>query len=109
MRRRGRARSSTPTPTRSPPPPLPVGPAMRAAPARKVRGRTEFLRVRLEETGDGPVATALAAQGSGVLSALGSGAALLVGPPELAELPAGSRFPVIVLGGATLAREAPPF
>src|SRR5439155_204808 len=80
-----------------------------AAPAREAKGLTEFLRVRLEETGDGPVATPLAAQGSGVLSALGGGAALLVGPLELTELPAGGRFPVIVLGEATLAREAPPF
>src|SRR5439155_503957 len=55
---------------------LPVVHAVLAAPARKAKGLTEFLRVRLEETGDGPVATALAAQGSGVLSALGSGAAL---------------------------------
>src|SRR5439155_371391 len=77
--------------------------------ARKAKGLTGFLRGRLEERGDGPVATALAAQGSGVLSALASGAALLVGPPELTELPAGGRFPVIVLVEATLAREAPPF
>ncbi len=88
---------------------LPVVHAVLAAPARKAKGLTEFLRVRLEETGDGPVATPLAAQGSGVLSALGGGAALLVGPLELTELPAGGRFPVIVLGEATLAREAPPF
>ncbi len=88
---------------------LPVVHAVLAAPARKAKGLTEFLRVHLEETRDGPVATPLAAQGSGVLSALGGGAALLVGPLELTELPAGGRFPVIVLGEATLAREAPPF
>jgi len=88
---------------------LPVVHAVLAAPTRKAKGLTEFLRVRLEETDDGPVATPLAAQSSGVLSALGGGAALLVGPLELTELPAGGRFPVIVLGEATLAREAPPF
>jgi hypothetical protein len=44
-----------------------------------------------------------------VLTALGSGAALLVGPPALDELPAGGRYAVLVLGDETLAREAPPF
>jgi len=88
---------------------LPVVHAALAGSVRKAKALTEFVRVRLAETPDGPVATALAAQGSGVLSALGSGAALLVGPAELLELPAGRRFPVVVLGETTLAREAPPF
>src|SRR5439155_1406150 len=57
---------------------------------------------------DGPVATALPSQSSGVLTSLGGGAALLVAPAERSELAAGVRYPVIVLSEATLAREAPP-
>jgi molybdopterin molybdotransferase len=91
-------------------PHLPVVEAALTRAVRKARGLTEFVRVRLEESADGRrVATALPSQSSGVLSALGAGAALLVGPPELDELPAGRPYPVIVLGDATLAREAPPF
>jgi len=88
---------------------LPVVQAALSRSVRKAKALTEFVRVQLAESPDGPVATALPAQGSGVLSALGGGAALLVGPPELVELPAGGRFAVIILGEATLAREAPPF
>jgi len=90
-------------------PHLPVVHAALARGVRKARGLTEFVRVQLGESADGRIATPLPSQSSGVLSALGSGAALLVGPPELDELPAGRSFPVIVLGDATLARETPPF
>ncbi len=88
---------------------LPVVHAALTASVRKAKALTEFVRVQLAEAPDGPVATALAGQGSGMLSGLGNGAALLVGPPELLELPAGRRFPVVVLGETTLARDAPPF
>jgi molybdopterin molybdotransferase len=88
---------------------LPVLHASLAGPVRKARGLTEFVRVRLEESAGSWVATALPSQSSGVLTALASGAALLVGPPELDELPAGGSWPVILLAEETLAREMPPF
>jgi molybdopterin molybdotransferase len=88
---------------------LPVVQAMLAAPQRKARGLTEFVRVRLTETAEGFVASAFPSQSSGVLTSLSAGAGLLVGPPALTELSAGTRHPVVVLGEATLARETPPF
>src|SRR6185436_16601826 len=75
---------------------LPVVEASLAHGVRKAKGLTEFVRVRLTASRDGWVATALPSQSSGVLTALGNGAALLVGPSELDELPAGGRWPVIV-------------
>jgi molybdopterin molybdotransferase len=88
---------------------LPVVHATLSAPVRKAAGLTEFVRVRLEDGPDGPVATAFASQSSGVLTSLGGGAGLLVGPAEQTELPAGRRYPVIVPGATTLARETAPF
>ena len=88
---------------------LPVVHATLARATRKARGLTEFLRVRLADAADGPVATPVASQSSGVLTGLGGGAALLVGPRELDELPAGTRLPAIVLGGAALERDVAPF
>src|SRR5262249_51512171 len=85
---------------------LPVVEATLAASVKKAAGLTEFLRVRLEDGADGPVARAFASQSSGVLTALG-GAALLVAPAERSELAAGERHPVIVLSAETLARENP--
>ena len=86
---------------------LPVVEATLAAAVRKTAGLTEFLRVRLDDGADGPVATALPSQSSGVLTSLGGGASLLVAPAERSELAAGVRYPVIVLSEATLARAAP--
>jgi hypothetical protein len=59
----------------------------------------------LAESPEGYVADPLPAQGSHVLSALGNGAALLVGPAAEGALPAGERYPVIVLSQASFARE----
>jgi len=87
----------------------PLVEASLARSVRKAKALTEFVRVQLAWTDDGWVATPLPSQSSGVLTALGSGAALLVGPPALDELPAGGRDAVLVLGDETLAREAPPF
>ena len=87
---------------------LPVVRARLAAPVRKTRGLTEFVRVSLSDGPDGPIATAVRSQSSGALSALGGGAGLLVGAAELAELPAGASYPVVVAESA-LARETPPF
>jgi len=88
---------------------LPVVQATLARALRKASGLTEFVRVRLRESPDGWVADPLPGQGSHVLSALGSGAALLVGPAEQNELAAGERHPVIVLAQDSLARERSPF
>ena len=87
---------------------LPVVRARLAAPVRKTRGLTEFVRVSLSDGPDGAIATAARSQSSGALSALGGGAGLLVGAAELAELPAGAVYPVVVAESA-LARETPPF
>jgi len=87
---------------------LPVVRARLAAPVRKTRGLTEFVRVSLSDGPDGPIATAARSQSSGVLTALGGGAGLLVGAAELDELPAGASYPVVVAEPA-LARETPPF
>lgn len=84
---------------------LPVVQAVLVRSVRKASGLTEFVRVRLAESADGYVAEALPAQGSHVLSALGNGAALLVGPAERSELTAGERYPVIVIAAESLARE----
>ena len=88
---------------------LPVVPARLASATRKAKGLTEFLRVRLTGGPEGAVATPFREQGSGVLTSLGAGAGLLVGPAEPAELPAGETYPVLVLAAETLAREAAPF
>jgi molybdopterin molybdotransferase len=87
---------------------LPVLPARLSRSVRKANGLTEFVRVQLEETTDGLVATAAASQSSGVLSALGAGAGLLIGPAERSELASGERYPVIILGEETLARITAP-
>jgi molybdopterin molybdotransferase len=88
-----------------PRPHLPVVPATLAAAVRKAKGLTEFVRVRLSHGPAGPVATAEASQSSGVLTSMGGGAGLLVGPAELTELAAGRTYPVIVLSEAGEARE----
>jgi len=88
---------------------LPTIEATLANPTRKAHGLTEFVRVRLEESEGGLVATALPTQSSGVLSGLGSGAGLLVGPADVDELPAGRRYPVIVLAADAFARAEAPF
>jgi molybdopterin molybdotransferase len=84
---------------------LPMVQARLARGVRKASGLTEFVRVRLAESPEGWVAEPLSAQGSHVLSALGNGAALLVGPAAASELAAGERYPVIVLSQASFARE----
>jgi len=88
---------------------LPVVPARLARATRKAHGLTEFVRVRLADGADGAVATPMPTQSSGVLTGLGGGAALLVGPAELDELPAGERYPTILLSGAALERDSPAF
>jgi molybdopterin molybdotransferase len=88
---------------------LPWLPATLARATRKARGLTEFVRVRLADGADGPVATPVASQSSGVLTGLGSGAALLVGPANEDELRAGVRYPTIVPGAGALERDSAAF
>jgi molybdopterin molybdotransferase len=87
---------------------LPVLDATLAASQRKATNLTEFVRVRLEDGPHGLVATAASSQSSGVLSAMGAGAGLLIGRADLTELPAGERYPVIVVAGDGGGRETPP-
>ncbi len=87
---------------------LPVIDARLAVATRKAADLTEFVRVRLSEGPDGPIATPAASQSSGVLTGLGAGAALLVGPAPERQLAAGQRYPVILVDPEALARVAPP-
>jgi len=88
---------------------LPVVEATLAVATRKAADLTEFIRVRLTDGPDGPVATPASSQSSGVLTGLGAGAALLVGPAAERQLPAGGRYPVVVVDGDGLARTVPAF
>ena len=87
---------------------LPVVRARLAQTTRKAKGLVEFLRVSLAYGPDGLVATPFREQGSGVLTSLGAGAGLLIGPAELPEIPSGGVHPVVVLASETLASETPP-
>jgi molybdopterin molybdotransferase len=87
---------------------LPVIEARLGVATRKAADLTEFIRVRLADGPDGPIATPVASQSSGVLTGLGAGAALLVGPAAERQLAAGTRYPVILLNPEALARTTPP-
>jgi molybdopterin molybdotransferase len=87
---------------------LPAVEARLVARQPKAAGLTEFVRVRLEETDAGFAASPLPSQSSGVLTSLGAGAGLLVGPAEAAELRAGEPYPVLVLDPESLARRTAP-
>jgi molybdopterin molybdotransferase len=83
---------------------LPMVPARLAVDTKKAKDLTEFVRVRLDVDGDGPVATPFSSQSSGVLTSLGAGASLLVGPAAERTLSGGTRYPVLVATPETLAR-----
>ena len=87
---------------------LPVVEARLAVATRKAAELTEFVRVRLSDGPDGLVATPASSQSSGVLTGLGAGAALLVGPAAERQLAAGQRYPVILVDPEALARAVPP-
>jgi molybdopterin molybdotransferase len=61
---------------------------------------TEFVRVKLERTGDGWLATPTGSQGSGILSSLSRADGLLIGPSTETILKAGAQATVLLLGGA---------
>jgi molybdopterin molybdotransferase len=83
---------------------LPMVQARLAVDTKKAKDLTEFVRVRLDVADDGPVATPFSSQSSGVLTSLGAGASLLVGPAAERMLTAGTQYPVLVATPETLAR-----
>ena len=86
---------------------LPVIDATLATAVKKASKLTEFVRVWLSADADGWSARPAASQSSGVLTSLGRGAGLLVGPAAADTLDAGARYPVLVLSPETLARDRP--
>jgi molybdopterin molybdotransferase len=88
---------------------LPVVRARLATAVRKAAGLTEFIRVRLEDEGDERLALPAPSQSSGVLTSLGAGAGLMVGPAPLDRIGAGAVLPVIVPAGEGLERATAPF
>ena len=75
-----------------------------AVAARTARDLTEFVRCRLERVGDALHAAPTGTQSSGVLRSMSLADCLVVSPPGLAELAAGSRATALVLGGPLSAR-----
>jgi molybdopterin molybdotransferase len=88
---------------------LPVVSASLTVRQRKTRGLTEFVRVALDASPTGFVATPFTSQSSGVLTSLGAGAGLLVAPADAEELAAGASYPVVVVAGEALSRDVAPF
>jgi molybdopterin molybdotransferase len=86
---------------------LPVVRATLESPVRKATGLTEFVRVWLTQADDGWTARPARSQSSGVLTSLGGGAGLLVGPAALDVLEAGVRYEVLAVAPETLDREVP--
>lgn len=86
---------------------VPMVEARLAADTRKAKDLTEFVRVRLDVADDGLVATPYTSQSSGVLTSLGAGGSLLVGPAAERTLTGGARYPVLVTTPETLARVDP--
>ena len=86
---------------------LPAVEATLESPLKKASRLTEFVRVWLTEGTEGWTARPAPSQSSGVLTSMGGGAGLLVGPAALDVLDAGARYPVLLLGPEALARAAP--
>ena len=70
---------------------------------------TEFVRVKLERSGDEFVATPTGNQGSGILSSLSRCDGLLIGPAAETVLKAGSQATVLLLGGDAADTDDPFF
>ena len=75
-----------------------------AEPLRKSAGRLHLVRVRLERSASGLVATPTGNQSSGVLRSMAQAQGLLVFPAQAEALEAGARVSVQVLDGELLAR-----
>jgi molybdopterin molybdotransferase len=86
---------------------LPVIEATLETAVKKAAKLTEFVRVWLSADGAGWTARPATSQSSAVLTSLGRGAGLLVGPAAVDVLDAGVRYPVLVLSPETLARDLP--
>jgi molybdopterin molybdotransferase len=84
---------------------LPAVEATLESPVKKASRLTEFVRVWLSQGEGGWTARPARSQSSGVLTSLGGGAGLLVGPVSRDALDAGERYQVLVLAPETLARE----
>ena len=78
--------------------------ALLAEPLRKSAGRLHLVRVRLERSASGLVATPTGNQSSGVLRSMAQAQGLLVFPAQAEVLEAGARVSVQVLDGELLAR-----
>jgi molybdopterin molybdotransferase len=76
-------------------------------PLRKAPGLTEFVRCTLQGSPEAYEARSTGTQSSGALRSLSLGDALIVGPPETAQLEAGARVRVVLLNGEAVA--GPPF
>ena len=76
-------------------------------PLRKAPGLTEFVRCSLQGSPEAYEARSTGTQSSGALRSLSLGDALIVGPPETAQLEAGARVRVVLLNGEAVA--GPPF
>jgi molybdopterin molybdotransferase len=76
-------------------------------PLRKAPGLTEFVRCILQGSPEAYEARSTGTQSSGALRSLSLGDALIVGPPEIAQLEAGARVRVVLLNGEAVA--GPPF
>jgi molybdopterin molybdotransferase len=86
---------------------LPVVEATLESPVKKASRLTEFVRVWLAEVEGGWVARPARSQSSGVLTSMGGGAGLLVGPATVDMLDAGACYQVLILAPEALARETP--
>ncbi|MCW5893109.1 MAG: molybdopterin molybdotransferase MoeA [bacterium] len=85
---------------------LPCVEATLVADQRKAKALTEFVRVRLTQSGEGFEAAPMASQSSGVLSGMAAGAGLLVGPAAEDRLVGGRRYGVLVTAPDGLSRAA---
>ena len=74
---------------------------------RKAPGLTEFVRCSLQGSPDDYRARSTGTQSSGALRSLSLGDALIVGPPDAAQLEAGARVRVVLLNADGVA--GPPF
>lgn len=74
---------------------------------KKASQLTEFVRVWLARGETGWTARPARSQSSGVLTSLGGGAGLLVGPLSQTVLDAGARYQVLILAPEALARDTP--
>ena len=86
---------------------LPTVAARLAHDLKKTEGLTEFVRCRLERTGDQWLATSSGSQSSAVLSSISRGDGLVIAPAEQTQVPAGQVVRALLLGTESASEEAP--